>query len=109
MELGGNHRLDSLSSMKRQYEVEYHNPSMGKKTRKHAWSQGLSRTRAIEFIAECLRENVGVVKVRFDNKEILPEHKETLVQIAKVWDKLTSFEKEIKPGAARRSRLAKPN
>ena len=92
--------------MKKQYTIEYRKPSMGMRKRQAGWTEGYTRVEAIKFVAECLRENGEVVKIRFDNKEVVPQHADMLLQTGKLWDKIAEFERNVEPGAARRAKLA---
>lgn len=89
---------------KRKYDVGYRKPSMGNKLRWHGWKEGLKRVEVFEFIIECFTEKGSIETIRFDNKEVIPDHKERLIHAARLWAEIRRNEREIKPGAARLAR-----
>ena len=90
----------------KKYTIEYQKPSMGNKVRQRGWSEGLSRYEAVKFVVECLDQDGKIVKILFDNKEVVPGHRESFIEIADLWSQIAVMENEIKPGAARRARKA---
>jgi hypothetical protein len=93
--------------MKKKYTIRYRKPSMANKRKNAGRREGFSREEAICFMAECLAEKGTVCGIKFDNKAVLKEHADLLVEIAGMWDKITAFEKSVKAGAARREKLAR--
>lgn len=69
-------------------------------------AKGYSRVQAVKFVATCLRNGVKIFKVNFDNKEIVPAHRESILNTAKLWNELAVMETQVTPGGAR---IAKKN
>jgi hypothetical protein len=63
-----------------------------------ASTKGYPRIEAIKAIGKWLkiRNNLTVSIRTFDNKTIPDEHKETLMECARLWNKLTELENAIK-------------
>jgi len=98
---------------KKGYMIEHRKPVPAWKTgivnkmRLRGPHDGFTRTEAIQSIAKFLRENHEVGKILFDNNEVVPDHKEKLVQIAKLWDQVRIAEETIKPYGATRAKIGK--
>ena len=67
-------------------------------------AEGYSRAKAVSFVADCLMKGVKIFKMNFDNKEIVPAHRESILNTAKLWNELAVMETQVTPGGARKAK-----
>ncbi len=90
----------------RKYTVEFHYPSSARPVQR-GWKEGYDLHEAIETIIEYHHgKGREVGTIRFDNKEVVPEHRHAIIEIANHWARIQMLEKKIKPDEARRRRTA---
>jgi len=96
----------------RQYTVQYRWPSPAGIWRNIGPARGYSLIQVIRFVGKCLTEGGCLGKIRFDNKEVLPAHKESIIEMANLATRISSMEKALTPRAAQRAQrnaIKKPN
>ena len=96
--------------MKKLYIIRYQPPGVQKtfaNVRGIRTRAPLTRSAAIDFINKCESEKWPIKKILFDNKQVHPEHRKGLTEIAMLWRNVDDHEKKIKPRIARLAKLGK--
>jgi hypothetical protein len=84
------------------YTVEFIYPGATKPVQR-GWKEGYKLNEAVEAILDYHYGKMrSVGTIRFDNKEVVPEHREAILSIAERWHRILQLEKDLNPGEARR-------
>jgi hypothetical protein len=77
-------------------------PILANKSRRFGWQQGFSRREVLEKIASLFSEGSQIEKIKLDDKDVTPRHKEALFNASKLLSEIAELELTLKPGDAKR-------